>query len=37
VADDLPRTDSGTVDRATLRERLSAVRADPGPNERSDR
>lgn len=37
VADDLPRTDSGTVDRTALRERLSTVRANPGPNEQSDR
>jgi O-succinylbenzoic acid--CoA ligase len=37
LADDLPRTDSGTVDRAALRERLTAVRDDPGPGERGDR
>ncbi len=37
LGDELPRTDSGTVDRAALRERLTAVRADPGPDERSDR
>ena len=37
LVDDLPRTDSGTVDRTALRERLRAVRADPGPDEASDR
>lgn len=37
IADDLPRTDSGTVDRAALRERLAVVRESPGPDELSDR
>jgi O-succinylbenzoic acid--CoA ligase len=37
IADDLPRTDSGTVDREQLRDRLSVVRESPGPDERSDR
>lgn len=36
IADDLPRTDSGTVDRRALRERLTVVRESPGPDERSD-
>jgi O-succinylbenzoic acid--CoA ligase len=37
VADDLPRTDSGTVDRQALRERLEVVRESPGADELSDR
>ena len=37
IADHLPRTDSGTVDRQALRERLAVVRENPGPDERSDR
>jgi O-succinylbenzoic acid--CoA ligase len=36
-ADELPRTDSGTVDREATRERLRSVRTDPGPAERTDR
>jgi O-succinylbenzoic acid--CoA ligase len=37
IADDLPRTDSGTVDRERLRDRLAVVRESPGPDESSDR
>jgi O-succinylbenzoic acid--CoA ligase len=37
IADDLPRTDSGTVDRRALREELEVVRESPGPDELSDR
>lgn len=37
IADDLPRTDSGTVDRVALRERLAVIRESPGPDELSDR
>jgi O-succinylbenzoic acid--CoA ligase len=35
--EELPRTDSGTVDRAAARKRLRAVRTDPAPDERTDR